>query len=261
MTLEKFISKQLEKLIEETSSQSNIAKFRAKHQNKLHFVPLEYRVLGGLLHSLNIKFGNFLEQLITALVENDGNYKIITEICENRSNKFKISANVDALIDSYITRCQSEHVDCIVELPRLLQKICTSDEVATIETEHDVDILFLQKTTGIYFYIELKYNDDHDSGKFVDINRKLLKTYAYLSKKLNITNQDRLVPILYYFNEQRRIGNIYLPEDVNVYRGRQFFERFLSVEYNDVAKILETLAQYPETLKLFHKFNRKVTNI
>ena len=261
MEIEDVINKRLETLISETSNKENVAKLKAKHQEKLHFIPVEYRTLGNLLQDLNIKFGNFLEQLVLALIENEKNCEVLTEICEKKNNKFKISASVDALIDSYITKCQSEEVNCQIELPRLLEKISASNETATIETKHDVDILFKQKDTDTYFYIELKYNDDHDSGKLVDINRKLLKTYAYLTKKLNIKNYDKLVPILFYFNNQRRIGNIYLPENVNVMRGKQFFEKFLSCDYAEVASCLENIAQNKKTLKLFHKLNKKITGI
>lgn len=42
-----------------------------KHNKKVHFIPVRYRILGGILQGLNIKFGNFIEQLIHNLVEID----------------------------------------------------------------------------------------------------------------------------------------------------------------------------------------------
>ena len=79
----------------------------------------------------------------------------------------------------------------------------------------DVDALFAAKT-GIIIYLEIKYNDDHDTGKFVDINRKFIKTYAGLANHLNINSADELKPILYYFNPLKRWGPIYVPTK-NVY--------------------------------------------
>ena len=65
----------------------------------------------------------------------------------------------------------------------------------TITITHDVDILFKNLHNNTYYYVEVKYNDDHDTGKFVDINRKFLKTYAYLKRALGIN--VNLKPILF----------------------------------------------------------------
>ena len=48
-----------------------------------------------------------------------------------------------------------------------------------------IDALF-QPNEESYVYVEIKYNDDHDTGKFVDINRKFIKTYAGLVNDLGL---------------------------------------------------------------------------
>ena len=61
-------------------------------------------------------------------------------------------------------------------------------EQNVVNITHDVDILFKNLKSNTYYYVEVKYNDDHDTGKFVDINRKFLKTYAYnLTGAYNLT--------------------------------------------------------------------------
>jgi len=134
------------KIIRDTASERNIGRSLRLHEAKIHFVPTKYRVLGGLLQSLNIKFGNFIEKLIALVVERD-------------------AKDVDALFKSW---------------------------------------------AGQIVYLEIKYNDDHDTGKFVDINRKFIKTYAGLVNLLGITDAAQLKPVLYYFNPVKRWGaNLY----------------------------------------------------
>ncbi|WP_240329917.1 hypothetical protein [Helicobacter suis] len=36
-----------------------IPKLQEIHKNKIHFIPTKYRILGGILQSMNIQFGNF----------------------------------------------------------------------------------------------------------------------------------------------------------------------------------------------------------
>lgn len=45
-----------------------------RHNKKPHFIPVRYRVLGGILQSMNIQFGNFLEQVIRNIVAIDERY-------------------------------------------------------------------------------------------------------------------------------------------------------------------------------------------
>ena len=53
---------------------------------------------------------------------------------------------------------------------------------------------------GTYYYLEVKYNDDYDTEKLVDINRRFIRTSAYLINELNITSIEQFKPILFFFN-------------------------------------------------------------
>jgi hypothetical protein len=66
------------KIIERSSSQKKLKALQKKHNVKIHFIPKRYRIFGGILQSMNIQFGNFIEVLMALLVENDGRYEIIT---------------------------------------------------------------------------------------------------------------------------------------------------------------------------------------
>ncbi len=68
------------RLIRETTAEENIEKSLRLHEAKIHFVPRRYRVFGGLLQSLNIEFGNFIEKLIALVVENDSNVQALPPV-------------------------------------------------------------------------------------------------------------------------------------------------------------------------------------
>ena len=106
--------------------------------------------------------------------------------------------------------------------------------------------------------MESKYNDDHDTGKFVDINRKFIKTYAYLCREFNISDSSQIVPILFFFTNKKMKGNIYIPEKTNIKRGRTFFTEFLHVNYDDVDEYLSTLSESDEVVAMFDELYRKV---
>lgn len=165
----------------------------------------------------------------------------------------------DAKIDAYITRCQYDaEFDIDVEFPHLLQSIVEEQDERTMSFKHDIDLLFKNKQTGTIYYLESKYNDDHDTGKFVDINRKCIKTYAYLCREFNISNSSQIVPILFFFTNKKMKGNIYIPEKTNIRRGRTFFNEFLHISYDDVDEYLSTLSESDEVVAMFDDLYNKV---
>lgn len=99
-------------------------------------------------------------------------------------------------------------------------------------------------------YLEIKYNDDHDTGKFVDINRKFIKTYAGLVNYLGITDTTQLKPILYYFNPVKRWGPIYTPS-TNVYRGAQLFDEHFETAFADIDAYLRNLGDDEDIIAIF----------
>lgn len=258
----------IKNLIEQTvqeiinKSKKKIITLLKKHNKKLHFIPSKYRVLGGLLQSMNIQFGNFIEKLMLNLIKNEKKYKVLKKYSGKKYNKFYISTENETLIDNYITKCQAGEIKNLEEeFSQLKKEILTNNKKTTSKLlilKHDIDLLFKDKETNKIYYVEIKYNDDHDTGKFVDINRKLIKTYAYLSKEFNIKNIDDFEPILFFFNNKIMKGNIYIPEKHNIYRGDKFFDKFLTVKYNELEKYLSTLSESDEVIKMFDELYNKV---
>ena len=96
----------VEQLIENSSSKSKLSSIVLKHKAKVHFMPMQYRVLAGILQSMNIQFGNFLETTIKNIVATNADNKIINKYSGKKNNSFRITKEAFALIDNYITECQ-----------------------------------------------------------------------------------------------------------------------------------------------------------
>ena len=249
-------------MIEDSISEAKIEKLVRKHQDKIHFIPLRYRVIGGILQSLNIKFGNFIEVLIGNIVEIDPGIKMMSD--SGKRLRLRFTPETDAAIDKYITERQlpSSPDDCTPMFDNLLAEIIRIETTASVDDRQglikDVDALF-QTDDGQLVFAEVKYNDDHDTGKFADINRKFIKTWAGLSVRLKITDPDQLFPVLYYFNPAKRYGPIHTPSR-NIMRGPQLFERFLQTRCADVDQYLADIGDDPEILQVFDEMYDRVRN-
>jgi hypothetical protein len=257
--IEILIFKAIENIIKNSSAKSKISHLEKKHVVKIHFIPKRYRIFGGLLQSMNIQFGNFIEELMSLLIENEKDYEIIEKYSGKKSNSFVLSQTSESLIDKYISDCQLKPDGyCNSEFPKLQKQILNDRGVDKNTFKHDIDLLFKNKKTGKFYYLEIKYNDDHDTGKFVDINRKFIKTYAYLTDELKIENIEELIPILFFFNNKKMKGNLYLPEKTNIRRGESFFDEFLSIKYQELNSFMEKLSESSQTIKMFEELHKKI---
>lgn len=259
------MKKSIEIMISNAGNDSKIDKFEKKHKRKIHFIPIKYRIFGGIIQSMNIQFGNFIEEAIHQILLANPNNKILENYSGKRSNKFCISKQTEILIDNYISDCETQGYT-EQELKRnyenLLNTITENEKNQTLETinfRHDVDVLFKNENSNIIYYVEIKYNDDHDTGKFIDINRKLLKTYAYLVRELKIYNKEQFRPMLFYFTNKRMKGNIFIPEE-EIYRGSRFFEKYTTINYKEIEDYMLNISENSETLKQFNEMYDKIVN-
>ena len=263
--LDQVMKKSIEIMIANAGSDKKINKLKKKHEKKIHFIPIKYRVFGGIIQSMNIQFGNFIEEAIHQILLVNKNNEILEEYSGKRSNKFCISKKTERLIDQYITDCETHtysEEEQKTNYDKLLEMIVKNEKDETLETinfKHDVDVLFKDNTSGITYYVEIKYNDDHDTGKFIDINRKLLKTYAYLVRELKIYDKYKFKPMLFYFTNKRMKGNIYIPEN-EIYRGSRFFEQYTTIKYSDLEDYMLNISENEETIKQFNDMYNKVVN-
>lgn len=260
--IKKLIDKSVVEIIERCASDEKIDDLISKHSKKIHFIPSKYRVLGGLLQSMNIQFGNFIENLMKNLVANEDKYEIIEKYNGKKSNTFTLSKINEQIIDEYITNCQTQDMDVNVDFVELQKQLFENNkrrvEDDVIKFKHDIDLLFRCRETGKIYYLEIKYNDDHDTGKFVDINRKFIKTYAYLLSEFKIEKYNDIIPFLFFFNNKKMKGNIYVPEKINIRRGKKFFDEFLTTSYQSVDDYLTELSENPSIIKRFDGLYEKV---
>lgn len=261
--VKQIIRQTVSEMLADSMSAQNIRRMAEKHAEKVHFVPIRYRIIGGVLQGLNIKFGNFIEQLLRNIVEMDTGVQVMPD--SGKKIKLFFTPETDALIDGYITERQLPNSpdDCSKAFSHLLDRILEIEHAATDDQRQgitkDVDGLF-QTDDGLIVYTELKYNDDHDTGKFVDINRKFVKTWAGLAVRYQIQSKDKLLPILYYFNATKRYGPIYTPSS-NIMRGSQLFDRFLHISYADVDRYMAEIGDDPEILAIFDKMYNTVRSL
>ena len=249
----------VEELIEVSTSSVAIQKSFENHMAKLHPIPIRYRVLGGLLQSINIKFGNFLEMLLNLVIEIDSKVKL--HPLSGGRFPLKFTAENDARIGAYMTSRElvGSPDRCAEEFAELLESIVQTEqgeEKEKQEIRKDVDTLF-QTENENYVYVEIKYNDDHDTGKFEDINRKFIKTFTGLVNELKIDDKSQLKPILYYFNPTKRYEPIYVPSS-NIYRGSRLFDEYFETKYEDVDKYLREIGDDPEIIQVFDKMYERV---
>ena len=260
--VKEIIRKTVIQMLADSMSANNIHRVARTHEAKVHFIPIRYRIIGGVLQGLNIKFGNFIEQLLRNIVEIDTGVNAMED--SGKKIKLLFTHQTDALIDAYITKRQlpDSSDDCSEVFDALLDQILQIESVATDEQRQgivkDVDGLF-QSEDGLIVYTELKYNDDHDTGKFVDINRKFIKTWAGLAVRYQIQSTSQLLPILYYLNPKKRYGPIYVPSK-NIMRGPQLFDRFLHINYQDVDGYLTEIGDDPEILTIFDRMYDLIRN-
>ena len=260
--VKEIIRKTVIQMLDDSMSSNNIHKMARIHEAKHHFIPIRYRIIGGILQGLNIKLGNFIEQLLRNIIEIDTGVNAM----EDSGKKIKLffTHQTDVLIDSYITERQlpDSPDDCTEVFDALLDQILQIENAASDEQRRgivkDVDGLF-QSEDGLIVYTELKYNDDHDTGKFVDINRKFIKTWAGLAVRYQIQSTSQLLPILYYLNPKKRYGPIYVPSK-NIMRGPQLFDRFLHISYQDVDGYLTEIGDDPEILAIFDRMYNLIRN-
>ncbi|MDR1847989.1 MAG: hypothetical protein LBR17_07755 [Bacteroidales bacterium] len=249
----RLINKAVKNILEKTSNK--MVSMKNKHEKKIHFIPKSYRIFGGMLQSMNIQFGNFIEELMSLVISNENCYEIISKYSGKKNNKFSLSRENERLIDNYISECQL-HEDgfCNKEFQNLQKKILDNIDTGTNKNTfmHDIDLLFKNNKTNKYYYLEIKYDDNHDTGKFVDINRKFIKTYSYLLNELKIKDIEDLIPVLIFFNNKKMKGNPYIPESTNIRRGKQFFDEFITtISYNELNTYMLNLSESPEVKKMF----------
>jgi hypothetical protein len=260
-----FVVEAITRLINHTASDNKVNSLIKKHKKKIHFIPIRYRIFGGLLQSMNIQFGNFIEELLHTIVENEENLRIINP-SGNRNIELPLTSQSDRLIDKYITERQNDTnysqnlLTAFNNLIKQLFEIEQNNNNKEIKTKHDIDVLFQNNKNNNLIYLEVKYNDDHDTGKYVDINRKFIKTYIGLCNIKKLYDINQFKPILYFLTPKIMKGNIYLPEPQYIYRGERLFNEYFSLTYNDLDNFMRNIGDNEDIKSLFDNLYNKIRN-
>jgi hypothetical protein len=259
--LENIIKDSIIKLVNESLSNKNITKQYNKHQEKIHFIPIQYRIIGGILQSLNIKFGNFLQNLLSEIILTEEN--LILHQLSGKKISSSFSKEVNNIIEEYIyDRENKEETEYELNLnfSKLKKDIINKNKInnAVIFFKQDIDLLF--ETRDQIIYLEIKYNDDHDTGKFADINRKFIKTFLLIQDHIASSSIKPIVPIIYYFNKRIRWQSHYIPRE-NVLRGEQLFDKYFSMKFELLEDAIKNISYNQEFIKIFDDMSEKVKNL
>jgi hypothetical protein len=216
MSISKIVREELENLLS-VFSQEFILEQIDKHRGKVHAVSVESRVRGAIHQSLNIKFGSSLESILSRIVNASSHLKL--HEFSGKRIILPVSSKKIRLIDDYVNN-RASSIESVNADFRKLRNALKSKTPVSGTKKMDVDLLF-QTRTGKMIYVEVKYNDDHDTGKYPDIYRKALKTGI----SLQLETKKPVETYVYYFNAGERNLVKYFPNSNQLY-GRDFFTRF-----------------------------------
>ena len=216
MTVSKIVREELENLLS-VFSQEFISEQIEKHAGKVHAVSIESRVRGAIHQSLNIKFGSSIQSMLSRII-NDSRHLKLHEFSGKRID-LPVSAKKEKMIDDYVNSRPSSNKTVNADFGNLRKSLKSKAQVSRTK-RMDVDLLF-QTRGGKMFYFEVKYNDDHDTGKYPDIYRKALKTGI----SLELQTKKPVETFIYYFNSGERNLIKYFPASNQLY-GKVFFTKF-----------------------------------
>jgi len=245
--LNRLIAESLESSVWGAFDASNVERVRRKNESKTHFIPLGVRVFSGVVQAMNIRYGNFIQAFMNALVAREPTLELHSS--SGRRVDFEIPNSLDAIVDGYIMeRKRSSSDDPYQEYSSMRDAWSVLEETDQISAPNDIDLLF-RDSDGQMTYVELKFNDDHDTGKHPDIFRKIIKT----GLAIEVQVQEPVLPCVYFFNPGERNLVKFLPDGQRFF-GRSFFERFLSVDYGGVAEALSKVGSDPAVQRRFIDF-------
>lgn len=231
--------------LEAVFSAKEIAKFKKRNSSKIHPLSVDARTVGGAIQSANIRYGNQLQVLITAVMGQSR--KVTVHPLSGCKVRLPDSDAATSAIERYISGRDASANKILKEYGALQAKLKLVKTGAK-KKRRDVDLL-LKPSRGPLILIEIKFNDDHDTGKRPDIYRKVLLTADGLRREL----RKPVTPIVCYFNSNASSGVMYLPE-FQVLNGERLFTKYADIRFNEVAKAIRSLgAHFDKKIRPFVK--------
>jgi hypothetical protein len=241
MSVSKIVREELENLLS-VFSKDFISEQIDKHTGKIHAVSVEYRVRGAIHQSLNIKFGSSIESMLSRIIDASGHLKL--HAFSGKRIDLPVATKKVKLIDDYVNNRPKSVKTVNADFGNLKNALKRKAPISDTK-RMDVDLLF-QTRGGKLYYVEVKYNDDHDTGKYPDIYRKALKTGI----SLELETKKPVETFVYYFNSGERNLVKYFPNSNQLY-GKDFFTKFKLGSYQQVCS---EISKYQKIIDM--KFKR-----
>jgi hypothetical protein len=224
-------------------SATEVNKLKVRNQSKIHPLSVDARALGGAIQSANIRYGNQLQALVTAVMQQSR--KVAVHHLSGRKVQLPTSSAAAAAIERYLSDRDRTSRNLSVSYRHLMAKMKTTKSERGKKVR-DVDLL-LKPRKGPLILVELKFNDDHDTGKRPDIYRKVLLTADGLRREL----RKPVTPMVCYFNSDASSEIRYLPVG-QVISGSLLFKRFADVRFSQLVRAINHLGVH---------FDRKIRPI
>jgi len=227
----------------EFATDSEIEKFYEKYGDEQFILPLDARILSGIMLSISIKQGYLIEEIIRDIVAQERHLELHSVSGEMRTRLLYTKHSVSA-VERYLSRMAQQKNEPKGRVYRaLLERIRRNEADETkplIESgNYNIDVMFRDNRDGKMYQIEIKFADTHNKYAYQTIHRKLFIIYAGLLNTMENSKWESLTPMLYYFNPFRIMRNRYLPGRY-ILRGSTFFEKFFTmVTYSDILEIFK----------------------
>lgn len=240
MSVSKIVREELENLLS-VFSQDFISEQLEKHAGKIHAVSVESRVRGAIHQSLNIKFGRSIESMLSRIIDASSHLKL--HEFSGKRVELPVSTRKVKLIDDYVNNRPISNQTVNADFHNLKKDLKRKAPISD-KKRMDVDLLF-QTRGGKLTFVEVKYNDDHDTGKYPDIYRKALKTGI----ALELETKKPVETFVYYFNPGERNLIKYFPNSNQLY-GEDFFAKYRLGSYQQVCS---EISKYQEIIDMKFK--------
>lgn len=230
--LEKIISNNMNDLMKKISEKD----FTKINKNKLHFLPIEYLNLTSYLTSLSISIGNLLEKLIRDIIKEDKKYNL-SNLSGKKIDRI-ISEEENNAIEYYMKNKRDFNLNFLEDVKYVNFNFNKGNK------KRDIDLLLYDNNKNYYLF-ELKFLDNHDTGKHENIYKKLFETTFALRRyfEKNKIDYKKIEPILYFFNDTKKYKEDYLEENRNLYRGENFWNKFSNVSFYDIKEVFNNISK------------------
>jgi hypothetical protein len=260
--LKDIIRQKMLQFVRDVGSDDEIEKFYKKYESERFVLPVDARILSGIMQSISIRQGYLVEDILREIIKDDQRLVLHPFSGQMRTELVYMKASLST-IDRYISR---QYKGLTKPLKRIyqaflrsLQRIEADETRILVESGcYNVDVAFMVVETGEWHLFEVKFCDNHNYIQLLDIYRKLYTIYAGMLNTFDKLIWDKFIPHVYYFNDYAVTKNKYMPEEY-IYRGASLFRNFfVTVTYNDILDCLKQVKNSQEMCDAISDLQQKV---